>query len=98
MASKEVLTKTGQPVQRLTKADIDKMSLYSCIEQSAFSFERMQAMGFTESMLPAFKKMYGDSKEDISEFMTYNMEFMNTEPHMATFLMGLILSMEERCV
>ena len=95
MASKEVLTKTGQPVQKLTKADIDKMSLYSCIEQSAFSFERMHAMGFTESMLPAFKKMYGDSKEDISEFMTYNMEFMNTEPHMATFLMGLILSMEE---
>ena len=93
---KTALTKTGQPVKKLSKADLDKMSLYSVIEQSAFSFERMQAMGFTESMLPAFKKMYGDSKEDISEFMTYNMEFVNTEPHMATFMMGLILSMEEK--
>lgn len=93
---KVVLAKNGKPVQKLTKADIDKMSLYSVIEQSAFSFERMQAMGFTESMLPAFKKMYGDSKEDISEFMTYNMQFINTEMHMATFLMGLILSMEEK--
>ncbi len=93
---KTALTKTGQSVKKLSKADLDKMSLYSIIEQSAFSFERMQALGFTESMLPAFKKMYGDSKEDISEFMTYNMEFMNTEPHMATFLMGLILSLEEK--
>lgn len=93
---KVVLAKNGKPVQKLTKGDIDKMSLYSVIEQSAFSFERMQALGFTESMLPAFKKMYGDSKEDISEFMTYNMEFINTEPHAATFMMGLILSMEEK--
>lgn len=80
---------------KLTKSDITKMGLYSVIEQSAFSFERMQAPGFTLSMLPAFKKIYGNSKKDLSEFMTYNMEFMNTEPHMATFLMGLILSMEE---
>lgn len=80
---------------KLTKKDITNMGLLSIIEQSAFSFERMQAPGFTLSMLPAFKKIYGDSKEDLSEFMTYNMEFMNTEPHMATFLMGLILSMEE---
>lgn len=80
---------------KLTKKDITKMGLYSVIEQSSFSFERMQAPGFTLSMLPAFKKIYGDSKEDLSEFMTYNMEFINTEPHMATFLMGLILSMEE---
>lgn len=80
---------------KLTKQDITKMGLLSIIEQSGFSFERMQAPGFTLSMLPAFKKIYGDSKKDLSEFMTYNMEFMNTEPHMATFLMGLILSMEE---
>lgn len=80
---------------KLTKQDITKMSLLSSLEQASFSFERMQAPGFTLSMLPAFKKIYGDSKEDISEFMKYNMEFINTEPHMATFLMGLILSMEE---
>ncbi|MDF9824761.1 PTS system galactosamine-specific IID component [Breznakia sp. PF5-3] len=86
---------SSQKRGKLTKKDITRMGLYSIIEQSAFSFERMQAPGFTLSMLPAFKKIYGDSKEDLAEFMTYNMEFMNTEPHMATFLMGLILSMEE---
>jgi PTS system galactosamine-specific IID component len=56
----------------------------------------MQAPGWTMSMLPAFRKLYGDSKQDLSEFMTYNMQFMNTEPHAATFLQGLVLSMEEK--
>lgn len=41
---------------KLTKQDINKMSLYSVIEQSCFSFERMQAAGFTLSMVPTFKK------------------------------------------
>ncbi|WP_213950539.1 PTS system mannose/fructose/sorbose family transporter subunit IID [Tepidanaerobacter syntrophicus] len=81
--------------KKLTRKDIDRMSLRSIILQAGFNFERMQAGGFTASMLPAIKKIYGDKKEEVSEFMTYNMEFMNTEPHMATFLMGLILSLEE---
>ena len=81
--------------QKLTKKDINRLGLYSIIMQSAFSFERMQAPGFTLSMLPTFRKIYGDSKEDLSEFMTYNMQFINTEMHMGTFLMGLIISMEE---
>lgn len=87
--------KNGQPRGQLTKQDVTRMGLISMIEQASFSFERMQAPGFVLSMLPAAKKIFKDSKEDMSEFMTYNMEFMNTEPHMATFLMGLILSMEE---
>ncbi|MCF0110417.1 MAG: PTS system mannose/fructose/sorbose family transporter subunit IID [Erysipelotrichaceae bacterium] len=80
---------------KLTKSDISKMGLYSIIEQAGFSFERMQACGWTESMLPTFQKIYGDSEEDLREFMTYNMQFMNTEMHMATFLMGIVISMEE---
>lgn len=93
MASNKLMN--GQERGKLTKKDITNMGLYSIIEQSSFSFERMQAPGFTLSMIPAAKKIFKDSKEDMSELMTYNMEFMNTEPHMATFLMGLILSMEE---
>lgn len=94
MESRKLL-KNGKPRGKLTKKDITKMSVLSFLEQASFSFERMQAPGFTLSMLPAAEKIFGDSKEDMAEFMTYNMEFINTEPHMATFLMGLILSMEE---
>lgn len=80
----------------LTKKDLHRMGLRSIAEQAGFSFERMQAPGYTWSMLPAFEKLYPNSKKDMSEFMTYNMEFINTEMHMATFLMGLTLSMEEK--
>jgi len=80
---------------KLTKKDIDKMGVYSFIEQSAFNFERMQAAGFTLSMVPSFQKIYGNQKEEIAAAMVNNMDFINTEPHMATFLMGLILSLEE---
>lgn len=80
---------------KLTRKDIDRMSLYSIILQSGFNFERMQAGGFTATMIPAFKKIYGDQKEEIAAAMSYNMDFINTEPHMATFLNGLIVSLEE---
>lgn len=92
MASNETVETTG----KLTKSDLYKLGIRSIAMQGGFSFERMQAPGFTWSMLPAFRKIYGDSKKDMSEFMTYNMEFMNTEMHMGSFLMGLILSMEEK--
>lgn len=82
--------------RKLTRSDLYKLGIRSIAMQSGFSFERMQAPGFTMSMMPTFEKLYGDSKEDMVEFMTYNMEFMNTEMHMGTFLMGLILSMEEK--
>ena len=86
----------GEAAPKLTKKDLRRLGIRSIAEQAGFSFERMQAPGFTWSMLPCFEKLYPVSKKDMSEFMTYNMEFMNTEMHMATFLMGLELSMEER--
>ena len=81
--------------KKLTKQDITKMGLYSIIEQSCFNFERMQAAGFTLSMVPCFEKIYGDQKDEIAKAMVNNMDFINTEPHMATFLQGLVLSLEE---
>lgn len=80
---------------KLTKQDITKMSILSFWEQVCFSFERMQAPGFCWGMIPGFKKIYGDQKDEIAAAMQANMDFVNTEPHMATFLQGLILSLEE---
>lgn len=80
---------------KLTKKDINQLGLYSIIEQSAFNFERMQAAGFTLSMVPSFQKIYGNQKDQIASAMVNNLDFINTEPHMASFLMGLIVSLEE---
>jgi len=80
---------------KLTKRDIDNMSMRSFLEQICFSFERMQAPGFMWGMIPGFKKIYGDDKEELAKAMSAYMGFINTEPHMATFLQGLTLSLEE---
>ncbi len=80
---------------KLDKSDITKLGFLSLLEQVAFSFERMQAPGFCWGMIPGFKKIYGDNKEEIAKAMTNNLGFINTEPHMATFLQGLTLSLEE---
>ena len=74
MASNKLLN--GKERGKVTKKDIHKMGLYSVIEQSSFSFERMQACGFTESMIPTAKKIFKDSDEDMKEFMQYN-EYRN---------------------
>ena len=73
------MTTSNETTERkLTRNDLYKLGIRSIAMQSGFSFERMQAPGFTMSMMPTFEKLYGDSKEDMVEFMTYNMEFMNT--------------------
>ncbi len=80
---------------KLENKDLNRLGWLSMISQSGFSFERMQAGGFTAAMIPGFEKIYGDQTEEIAAAMTNNMGFVNTEPHMITFLQGLILSLEE---
>ncbi len=79
----------------LSKKDISRMGIRSTLLQSSFNYERMQAGGWTLSMLPCLKKIYKDDKEGLSDAMTDNMEFINTHPLLVSFLMGLLLSLEE---
>ncbi len=80
---------------KLTRKDIDRMSVLSVLEQVGFNFERMQALGFCYTMAPSLQKIYGDNKEELAAALTSNMDFFNTEMHMATFIQGLVLSLEE---
>lgn len=79
----------------LTKKDINKLAVNSVFLQSGFNYERMQASGFLQAQLPALKKIYKDDKEGLSEAMTDNLEFINTHPTLVSFLLGLLVSMEE---
>lgn len=56
----------------------------------------MQAGGFTWAMLPILKKIYKDDKPGLSAAMKDNLEFINTHPNLVGFLMGLLISMEEK--
>ncbi|MBO4218648.1 MAG: PTS system mannose/fructose/sorbose family transporter subunit IID [Erysipelotrichaceae bacterium] len=80
---------------KLTKKDITQLAVLSIFEQCPFCYERMQAGGYTATLAPTLKKIYGDNKEELGNALGRNMTFFNTEPHMATFQQGLHAALEE---
>lgn len=84
--------------QKLNKRDITSLAFRSSLLQASFNYERMQAGGWTYSMAPQLEKIYGDDKEGLSLALQDNLQFINTHPNLAGFLMGLLLSMEEQKV
>ena len=83
-------------IKRLNEKDIKILAIRSALLQSAFNYERMQGIGWTHSMLPALEKIYKDDKEGLSNAMKDNSGFINTTPTVSAFLMGLIVSLEEK--
>lgn len=79
----------------LSKRDITKLGLRSVLLQASFNYERMQAGGWLYSMLPFLKKIHKNDKQGLADSMKDNMEFINTSPPIVSFLMGLMLSLEE---
>ena len=59
----------------------------------SFNFERMQSIGFAVSMIPAIKRFY-TKKEDQAEALTRHLEFFNTQPWVASSIMGVTAAME----
>lgn len=96
MASNELLNyKDTTPAARLDNKTLNKMVWRSCQLQAAFNYERMQSAGWLWSMLPGLQKIH-TNKEDLAASMTHNMDFLNTHPFAVTFVMGMILSMEQQ--
>ena len=80
---------------RITKKDLNEMAIRSMAEQACFSFERMQAVGFCFGMTKCLRKIHGNNNQEMAAALQNNLDFINTEPHMAAILQGLIVSMEE---
>lgn len=83
-----------QPAQKLDKATLNKMVWLSCFLQASFNYERMQACGWLWSMLPGLQKIH-TNKEDLKASMAHNLDFLNTHPFLVTFVMGIVLSLEQ---
>ena len=82
------------PARPLDKATLNRMVWRSLNLQSAFNYERMQAAGWLWSILPGLEKIH-ENKENLSTSMTHNLEFFNTHPFLVTFVMGIVLSLEQ---
>ena len=83
------------PAANLDQATLNAMVWRSLQLQSAFNYERMQAAGWLWGILPGLTKIH-TNKEDLSLSMEHNLEFFNTHPFLVTFVMGIVLSLEQQ--
>ena len=84
------------PAKSLSKATLNKMVWRSLNLQGSFNYERMQAAGWLYSILPGLLEIHGEGTEDLKTSMGHNLEFFNTHPFLVTFVMGIILSLEQQ--
>ena len=82
------------PAPTLDKKTLNKMVWMSCFLQASFNYERMQACGWLWGMLPGLQKIH-TNKEDLKASMAHNLDFLNTHPFLVTFVMGIVLSLEQ---
>lgn len=96
MASNQTQYNNLTPAQPLDKKTLNKMVWRSLNLQGSFNYERMQAAGWLYSILPGLELIHADNKEDLETSMQHNLEFFNTHPFLVTFVMGIVLSLEQQ--
>ena len=62
--------------------------------ESSWNYERMQGLGYLFTMLPILKKIHKDKKE-LKEAMKMHMEFFNTNPFIAPWIVGMNAKVED---
>jgi PTS system mannose-specific IID component len=78
---------------------IDASDLYgvfrrSLLIQASWSYERMQSIGFAYAIEPVLRKLYPDRAEYESRLRVH-LEYFNTQPYLASFILGAVVRMEE---
>ena len=86
--------KDTTPAARVDNKTLNKMVWRSMQLQAAFNYERMQACGWLWGILPGLQKIH-TNKEDLKASMAHNLDFLNTHPFLVTFVMGIVLSLEQ---
>ena len=96
MASNATTYTNLTPAANLDKKTLNKMVWRSCNLQGSFNYERMQAAGWLYGILPGLLAIHGEDSEDLKLSMAHNLEFFNTHPFLVTFVMGIVLSLEQQ--
>ncbi len=96
MASNATSYNNLNQAKPLDKKTLNKMVWRSLNLQGSFNYQRMQAAGWLHGILPGLEKIHGDNEEDLKLSMEHNLEFFNTHPFLVTFVMGIVLSLEQQ--
>ncbi|MBW5812994.1 PTS mannose transporter subunit IID [Yersinia kristensenii] len=96
MVDTTIVDKTTTGEKKLTPADIRGVFIRSNLFQGSWNFERMQALGFCFSMVPAIRRLYPENSEERKQAIKRHLEFFNTQPFVAAPILGVTLAMEEQ--
>ena len=96
MASNQTTYNNLTPAASLDKKTLNKMVWRSMNLQGSFNYERMQANGWLYGILPGLLAIHGEDTDDLKLSMAHNLEFFNTHPFLVTFVMGIVLSLEQQ--
>lgn len=80
----------------VSKKDQTQIWLRSFGLQSAFSFDRMQALGFTWGLLPFLKKIYAGQVDALKESLHRNLTFINTHMWISGPIYASVAELEAR--
>lgn len=62
--------------------------------QASWSYDRLQSLGFGFAMIPVLRRLYPDRGE-FSERLNAHLEYFNTQPYLASFVLGAAARAEE---
>ncbi|MFQ5753528.1 MAG: PTS system mannose/fructose/sorbose family transporter subunit IID, partial [bacterium] len=79
----------------LNIVDFIKIFYRSFFIQATWNYERRQGLGYCFCLIP-FAKKYLINKSDRVEFLERNLEFFNSHPYMANWIIGAALKMEQQ--
>ncbi|WP_422445635.1 PTS system mannose/fructose/sorbose family transporter subunit IID [Thermoanaerobacterium sp. DL9XJH110] len=85
----------GQTTERLNKKELWNIFFRQIFIRSALNFERHQAMGFANAMIPVIRKYYKTQRER-AEVLKRHMELFLTQPMVSAIPIGIAAAMEER--
>lgn len=79
----------------IRKIDLLKVFFRSFLIQASWSFDRMQSLGFAFAIMPALKRLYPE-RDEFASRLRQHMEYFNTQPYLASFILGASIRMEEK--
>ena len=95
MVSNENMYENTTPVKVIDKKTLNKMAWRSLCLQASFNYARMQAGGWLYTLLPGLRKIHKDDN-DLRKSMHLHLEFFNIHPLLVTFLVGIVMALEEQ--
>ncbi|MHA1617189.1 MAG: PTS system mannose/fructose/sorbose family transporter subunit IID [Candidatus Njordarchaeales archaeon] len=93
--AKGSVSSLGEGKGRLDRSLLRKIAIRSgFFLECSWNYERMQALGYLFSILPALKRIYKD-EEELKKAARVHLEFFNTNPFLTPILVGVNVAIEE---